>query len=86
MNPTPEQLEIIEWMSRRPPVRWATLPLHWKPVVRKMVNRWPADELPWIEKHDVVMLRITKLGRMLAAAYRIGRAAAPIGEKDEAAE
>jgi len=86
IRPTPEQLEVLEWFAHRPPVRWATLPVHWKRCVRKMVNGWPDGEPPWIVREDVVKLSITTAGRMLAAAYRIGRAAAPVGQKEDAAE
>lgn len=80
VNPSPDQLVVLEWFSSRNAIRWATVPLHWKPIVRRLVNGdWPHGER-WLERHDTVLLRITPTGRMLAAAFRHGRASVAPGQ------
>lgn len=78
MNPTDLECEILEWFSRRRSVRWANIPQHWKPTIRRHVHDQDREGvLRWLERHNVHEVRITSVGRMLAAAYRHGRASAP---------
>lgn len=86
MIPTPLDVEILDWFSRRRAVRRASIPSRWRGAVRRMLDEdaaipWAGG--PWLERTDVVLVRITETGRALAAAYRHGRtlaASIPIDE------
>lgn len=77
MNPTELDCLIIDWFSRRVRTRWAGIPQHWKPTIRRHLSEDRDASTRWLERCNVHEVRITPLGRMLAAAYRLGRAAAP---------
>lgn len=77
MNPTDLDCAIVEWFSRRRSVRWANIPPHWKAAIRRHLGEPRPAELRWLERHNVFEVRVTSVGRILAAAYRHGRAASP---------
>lgn len=81
--PTPLDCEILEWFSHRQGVRWSNVPNHWRRRAHQLADD-ENDEPRWLERETFHMVRITPLGRQLAAAFRHGRAAAPREEKKHA--
>lgn len=81
--PTQIDCEILEWMSRRSRVRWANIPQHWRKRVHQLTDAEGDAAVPrWIEREAFVMVKATDVGRMIAAGYRAGRAAAPKEQSD----
>lgn len=82
MNPTELQCRIMDYLSRRSAVRMSTIPVHYRPTIHRMCDRdWKGPR--WIERYDVVLVRLTAEGRAIAAAYRHGRTSvAPMGQQD----
>lgn len=76
ITPTALDCELLDWMSRRKSVRWANIPWHWRRRAHQLADD-DFDGPRWLERDTFVQVRITPIGRALAAAYRLGRAAAP---------
>ncbi len=76
--PTPIDCELLAWFAGRKSVRWANIPQHWRRRAHQLADSYPGwlGER-WLERDTHVMVRATTTGRMIAAAYRAGRAAAP---------
>jgi hypothetical protein len=73
--PTPLDCEILDWFAARHGVRWSSVPRHWRRRAHKLAD--VPDHPAWLERESFHIVRITAVGRTLAAAYRHGRAAAP---------
>lgn len=85
MNPSMLDCEILDWFALRTcPVHRSTVPAKYRARVRMLLHRDPGPNWQgrWLEHHDIVLVRITPIGRMLAAAFRNGRAATAPGQTE----
>lgn len=96
MNPSMLDCEILDWFSRRTrAVHMSTVPRKFRARVHMLLGvdtsiqvaepgrrRFNPLERVWLERVDVVLVQITGVGRMLAAAYRHGRAALAPGQME----
>lgn len=83
MNPSMLDCDLLDWFALRTcPVHRATVPVKFRARVRMLLGREWSPQGAWLERHDIVMVRITPLGRMLAAAFRHGRAATAPGQQE----
>ncbi len=81
--PSPFVCELLDWLSRRRRVERSTVPLQWRASVRRLLAETEVEpELALVRRADVVLLEITPLGRIVAAAYRHGRAALAPGQRE----
>jgi hypothetical protein len=81
--PRSNELECLDFLSRRRAIRRSTVPPRFREAVRAMLRARDDDpRSAWLEPSDVVLVEITPIGRALAAAYRAGRAAMPIGQRE----
>ena len=77
MNLNADACECLDWFSRRHAIHRSTVPLKWRRLVRAML----ADRT-WLEPIDVVLVQITPVGRLIASAFRHGRAATAPGQRE----